>query len=78
MKMKDVRLSAADALGNIKSMIAVQPLINALKDEDSDVRWSAAEALGNIKSETAVQPLINALKDKDEDVRGVQYMHLEI
>ena len=47
----------------------MQPLINALKDEDSYVRWSAAEALGNIKSDTAVQPLINALKDEDSDVR---------
>jgi hypothetical protein len=26
----------------------VQPLINALKDEDSFVRWRAAEALGNV------------------------------
>ena len=43
-----MRRSAAQALGNIKSDTAVQPLINALKDEDSDVRWRAARALGNI------------------------------
>jgi len=66
-----VRWSAVEALGNIKSETAVQPLINALKDEDEneDVRLRAIEALGNIKSETAVQSLINALKDEDEDVR---------
>nr|MCR5853609.1 HEAT repeat domain-containing protein [Thermodesulfobacteriota bacterium] len=27
---------------------AVEPLIQALRDEDSDVRWTAAEALGKI------------------------------
>ena len=48
----------------------MQPLINALKDEDKYVRGSAAVALGNIKSDTAVQPLINALKDEDKYVRG--------
>ena len=63
-------MGAAGALGNIKSDTVVQPLINALKDEDSYVRGSAAEALGNIKSDTAVQPLINALKDEDKHVRG--------
>ncbi len=57
------------ALGNIKSDAAVQPLINALKDEDLEVRCKAARALGNIKSDTAVQPLINALKDEDSYVR---------
>ncbi|MDY9925929.1 HEAT repeat domain-containing protein [Methanosarcina sp.] len=66
---EDVRWRAAEALGNIKSDTAVQPLINALKDENYNVRWRAAKALGNIKSDTAVQPLINALKDENYNVR---------
>jgi len=48
---------------------AVEPLINALKDEASSVRWEAAGALGEIGDERAVEPLINALKDEDSDVR---------
>ena len=48
---------------------AVEPLINALKDEDSGVRWKAAEALEEIGDERAVEPLINALKDEDSGVR---------
>jgi len=47
---------------------AVEPLINALKDEASSVRWEAAGALGKI-GEPAVEPLINALKDEDSSVR---------
>ena len=65
------QMAAAEALGNIKSDTAVQPLINALEDEDKDVRMKLRPwALNrNIKSDTAVQPLINALKDKDSIVR---------
>ena len=48
---------------------AVEPLIQALKDEDSFVREGAAEALGKIGDKRAVEPLINALKDEDRDVR---------
>ncbi len=54
----------------MKSEKAVDPLIEALKDEDSDVRRSAAEALGAMKSEKAVDPLIEALKDKTWTIRG--------
>lgn len=43
-----MRKRAAETLGNIKSDTAVQPLINALKDENSEVQWDAAEALGKI------------------------------
>ena len=68
-KSSDVRWSAAEALGNIKSENAVPPLIKALKDEDSDVRGSAAYALGNIGSEKAVDSLVEALKDESSDVQ---------
>ena len=67
---KDVRRSAARALGEIGSEKAIKPLIRTLKDEDKDVRSSVAEALGEIGSEKAIKPLIRALKDKDKYVRS--------
>ncbi|GAI50615.1 unnamed protein product, partial [marine sediment metagenome] len=48
---------------------AVEPLIQALKDEDEFVRSHAAEALENIGDARAVEPLIQALKDKERSVR---------
>ena len=61
---EEVRLEAAEALGEIGDSRAVEPLIQALKDEDDDVQWGAAEALGKM-GERAVEPLIQALKDKN-------------
>ncbi|MHC1588990.1 MAG: HEAT repeat domain-containing protein, partial [Methermicoccaceae archaeon] len=48
-----VRMTAAESLGEIKDPRAVDPLIRALRDEDSGVRWSAAAALGEIKDPRA-------------------------
>jgi len=47
---KEVRISAADALGNIgpEAKEALPPLIAALKDQNEMVRGQAAEALGKI------------------------------
>ncbi|WP_414625083.1 HEAT repeat domain-containing protein, partial [Calothrix sp. CCY 0018] len=56
-------------LGKIGDKAAVEPLINALQDEDSFVRSSAAEALGKIGDKAAFEPLINALQDEDLYVR---------
>lgn len=72
-KYKMEKINSIKSLGMIGntgvSNTAVQPLVNALKDEDSDVRRRAAEALGKTKSDTAVQLLINALNGKYYDVR---------
>ncbi|MCK4735463.1 MAG: HEAT repeat domain-containing protein, partial [Methanophagales archaeon] len=43
---------------------AVEPLIQALKDEGGNVRANAAEVLGKIGDESAIEPLIQALKDE--------------
>ena len=43
-----IRVEAADALGNIEDRRAVSPLIKMLKDENKYVRKEAAEALGEI------------------------------
>lgn len=48
---------------------AVEPLIQALKDEKWDVRAGAARSLGGIGDNKAVEPLIQALKDRNLTVR---------
>jgi HEAT repeat protein len=58
---------ATEALGEIGAR-AVEPLINALGDEDGNVRCHSAEVLGNIGDARAVDPLIEALADENEDV----------
>jgi len=61
-------MGAAFALGRIGDSRAVNPLIDALKDEDRWVREAAAEALASIRDPGAVNPLIDDLKDEDEDL----------
>ena len=48
----------------------VEPLIQALKDENWSVRAEAASALGTIGDEKAVKSLIRALKDENWSVRA--------
>ena len=65
------RAAAAEALGGIEDVRAVEPLIVALEDDKiANVRAGAAEALGEIKDPRAVEPLIAALQDKNPDVRS--------
>lgn len=64
------RTSATEVLGEIGDERAVEPLIDALKnDKASDVQRSAAEALGKIGDKRVVELLIKALKDEDWQVR---------
>ena len=65
----DVRLGAAEALGELGDPKAVGPLLALLQDEDGHVRREAAEALGALGDPSAVEPLITLLRDEDEDVR---------
>jgi HEAT repeat protein len=48
---------------------SIEPLIQALKDENPDIRASAANALGYIGDIRAVEPLILALNDDLREVR---------
>jgi HEAT repeat protein len=49
---------------------AVEPLITALKNDDSEVRSNAAKILAEIGDKQALEPLKSALADeKDEDVK---------
>ena len=59
-KDASIRSAAARALGELKDVQAVEPLIATLKDSDSKVSELAAEALGKIGDARAVEPLIAA------------------
>ena len=57
------------ALGDLRNVREVEPLIAMLEDSDADVRWASAKALGDIGDVRAVEPLISRLEDPDADVR---------
>jgi HEAT repeat protein len=58
-----IRRNAAQALGTMREMQAVEPLIQLLaQDKSWTVRCRAAVALGRLKDERAIEPLIAALK----------------
>jgi len=61
--------TVTSALADIGDERAVEPLIEALKDDKWYVRRCSVRALGIIGDERAVEPLIEALKDDDESVR---------
>jgi len=63
------RALAAYRLGKIGGKQAVDPLIDALDDENAKVRYIAAGALGNILDTKAIDPLIQLLADDEELVR---------
>jgi len=53
--------------------VAVEPLIQNLKNELSRIRSGAASALGMIGDARGIEPLKQALKDKNEEVQGSAY-----
>ena len=69
------RENAILALGEIGEP-AVEPLIQAMENENPQIRARAAEALGGIKDERAIEPLTRALRDKYSMVRNAARMGL--
>lgn len=65
---QDVRMRAAESLGEIKDSRAVEPLISALSDVELTVQTKAAEALVNIGA-PAFKPLIASLNNKNLYIR---------
>ncbi len=63
-----VRKSAAWALGRIGESIALEPLIDALKD-CRPVREAVVESLGWLGDSRAIDPLIAGLEDKEASFR---------
>lgn len=69
LKQKKTRATAADTLGKLQAVRAVDPLLALLKSTDKWDRSDAAAALGRIKDPRATDPLCAVLKDRDEVVR---------
>jgi HEAT repeat protein len=63
------RRAAAEALGEIRSARAVEPLLALLSAEDSSTRAVAARALGRIRDPRALDGLVRAGVDADAEVR---------
>lgn len=62
----NVRIATVEALGRLKSPLAVHSIIDMLlRDPVAEVRSQAAIALGQIADEAALSPLINALNDPE-------------
>ena len=68
-KDENVRLAAAWALGEMGDQRAIEPLINALQDQQR-VKEAAAKSLGEIGDAQAVQALTTILHDDNWEVRG--------
>jgi hypothetical protein len=67
---KNVRIGVIEALGEIKAVDSVDPLIQLVRqDEDPEVRWVGTLALGEIGDNRAVDPLTLLLRDPDKHVR---------
>jgi hypothetical protein len=63
-----VRRSAAEALGILGDIRAVEPLIAALADTDNAQRKAAVDALGFLRDARAVEPVTARLCDESPDV----------
>jgi HEAT repeat protein len=66
---QELRVLAAQALGEIADPSAVPALAGALKDESAEVRRQAVQALGEIDHADVTQHLVLAMKDPDTEVR---------
>ncbi|MFN8419488.1 MAG: HEAT repeat domain-containing protein [Anaerolineae bacterium] len=74
---QDVRISAADALGDIGDETASLSLQAALRDKSELVRQFAAEALGKLKDKTAVDKLIELLRSSNFHLHNAAYKALK-
>jgi len=66
-----IRSEAAQALGKMNLIRAINPLSAALYDTIKEVRLSAAEALRNINDARIVNPLVIALQHEDAGMRAI-------
>ncbi|HVP25718.1 MAG TPA: HEAT repeat domain-containing protein, partial [Methanomicrobiales archaeon] len=66
---RSVKLGIIEALGEIRDLKAVEPLIRELRDPSVEIRWEAALALGEIGDSRATGPLLPGLRDRDRYVR---------
>lgn len=64
-----VRERSAFALGKIRDLQSLSPMIKHLKDENVEVRRTVALALGELGSPQALEPLMGCFKDADDVVK---------
>jgi len=60
----EIRMQAAEILGDLKDKRAVKPLISLLKDKSAEVRLKAIESLKKLGDIRSIEPLIESLKDE--------------
>ena len=60
--MNGFRIRTARALGLLRDMRAITPLIEALNDREEWVRYNAAWSLSEFGDKQALQPLVKQLK----------------
>lgn len=65
----EVRMKAAQALGNSQNHAAVEPLLNALTDPDEDVRVEVLKALGKAGDNHVASRIVGLLSDNEPKVR---------
>lgn len=74
----DVRRIAARSLGFIADQQALNPLMDALQDNEGSVRAAAAEALGTLQTDRAIDPLVHSfVHDSDANTRYFARQSLE-
>ncbi|MFA5254266.1 MAG: HEAT repeat domain-containing protein [Methanoregula sp.] len=66
-----IRWNAAEALGRLGDLRAVDPLIDTLWDDDARVRVKAAWALGMLGDPRALGPLQKLYRIEREDARDI-------
>ena len=66
-----IRRQANEAIGEVREPKKVEPLIQALNDNDSIARQKAVKALEKNGDPKAIEALIQTLSDKDMGVRGL-------
>jgi len=66
-----VRTSSAEYLGRIKNPVAVNDLINVLRDKEIDVVRASAKSLGEMKDNRALFPLRNLLRNTDNKTKEI-------
>jgi len=66
-----------DLIATVKDIRVVDPVVRAVKDNNSNVRRIAVSILGRIHNAQVVAPLISALNDEDADVRKAATVALD-
>src|SRR6185295_17388837 len=61
----DLRIYAAQALGDLRDPGAIPALTGALADEDANVRYHAIEALGKLGAADAIPELMSLVESRD-------------